>query len=510
MLAIAAICLVLNGKHLGEPPAYIHGWAQADNYSLALGFLHNGLDPLHPQTLIYNKQQFDFITEPSLVTACDLPLHHYLVALVMAVTGCRKAWVFRGMTLAVVIVGLWAFYLMAWLLTRSRARSLLAAAVVATSPAFAYYAGGFLPTAPSLALAMCAGLAYTLHVQRRSSSALAASVLLLTLATMQRTSLAVLWVAVAAFQLLRVIRREATLKSSWLPFAAGALVFAVWQVWSAHLRATHGSMFLGSLLPARSAGEAMDIFRYVHQRWWFQYFGRLQHWLFALLAVALAVTAAMRRVRRVGQGTSPWWLLAVLAVGEAMFAVAMMRQYHDHDYYFLDSLFVPLALLLVLMLAALPRAERRSARMAQWVAVAVMAVFMASGAMRSQQWRRTEGLDALQTAIRYKQANAMLAGLGVDGDARLMTLFSYPQNLPFCMMDREGYAVMWNDSSVVAHALGFDFDYIIVEDEIYRREFDSAQYILPRLRRLGGDGELSLCEVGDSALHATADSFFAQ
>ncbi|MDY6326207.1 MAG: hypothetical protein SPL47_02695, partial [Bacteroidales bacterium] len=36
------------------------------------------------------------------------------------------------------------------------------------------------------------------------------------------------------------------------------------------------------------------------------------------------------------------------------------------------------------------------------------------------------------------------------------------------MMDREGYAVMWTVPEIVEHALTFAFDYIIVEDEVYR------------------------------------------
>ena len=76
------------------------------------------------------------------------------------------------------------------------------------------------------------------------------------------------------------------------------------------------------------------------------------------------------------------------------------------------------------------------------------------------------------------------------------------------MMDREGYAVMSNKPAAVAHALTFDFDYILIEDEVYRQEFDDALYILPRLQRLAGNGEISVCTLSDSTLHTTADHFF--
>ena len=127
-----------------------------------------------------------------------------------------------------------------------------------------------------------------------------------------------------------------------------------------------------------------------------------------------------------------------------------------------------------------------------------------------QRERRREGVEALETAVRYKNANQMLekAGFGSQ-ELRFLTLFSYPQNTPFVMMNREGYAVMWTDPKVVAHALTFDYDYILVEDEVYRREFEEAPFqVLPRLKRLAGNGEISVCTLSDSVLHSTADHFF--
>ena len=165
LLVIAGVALIISGRHLNEPPGYIHAWAQADNYSLALGFQHNGCDLFHPQTLIYNKQQFGFEDPESLVTGCDLPLHHWLAAVLMNVTGSSQPWVFRGLTLAVAILGLWALYLLVFVLSRSRAKSLLVATFTATAPSFAYYSASFIPTVPALSLAMGGLLLYALHLR---------------------------------------------------------------------------------------------------------------------------------------------------------------------------------------------------------------------------------------------------------------------------------------------------------------------------------------------------------
>ncbi len=166
-------------------------------------------------------------------------------------------------------------------------------------------------------------------------------------------------------------------------------------------------------------------------------------------------------------------------------------------------------MLLVGLLSLLPDVEKPWGRVVALLAVLLFTTFMTVEARRMQVERRKEGVEAFQTAVRYKHANKLLtdAGYGIIGP-RPLTLFSYPQNTPFVMMNREGYSVMWPDSDVVAHALTFDFDYILVEDEVYRREFEGSRYILSRLKRIAGDGELSLCTLSDSVLHPDAEHFF--
>ena len=511
LLVIAVVALIISVRHLNEPPAYIHAWAQSDNYSLALGYLHNGCDFFHPQTMIYNKQQYGFEDPESLVTGCDLPLHHWLAAVLMKITGSSQPWVFRGLTLAVTILGLWALYLLTFVLTVSRAKSMFVAVFMATSPSFAYYSASFIPTVPALSLALGGLLFYALYLRDDKIWMFYFSLLLLTLSMMERTSFAVLWVAVGCFQMLRIWRGEARFRSSWLPFVAGALLFAAWWMWSAHLRQQHGSLFLASLLPVRNMDVAREVMQYVHDRWQFQYYQRIQHWFYVVVAIGAVVTLIFngKKAKTEGKRLSLWWLLAIWMFGEMLFAVAMSEQYAAHDYYFLDSFYLPIVISFVLLLGVLPNPSKQWGQVAVLVAVLVLTGFMTAEACRMQKVRRLEGVETLTTAIRYKNANRMLEETGYGSkDFRFLTLFSYPQNTPFVMMNREGYAVMRNDTDVVAHALTFDYDYILVEDEVYRREFEKAKYILPRLQRLAGDGEISVCTLSDSVLHPTADHFF--
>ena len=54
MIVIAG--LFIQKDYMDEYPNHIHAWAEQDHYALAIGFINNGFDLFHPETMIYNKQ----------------------------------------------------------------------------------------------------------------------------------------------------------------------------------------------------------------------------------------------------------------------------------------------------------------------------------------------------------------------------------------------------------------------------------------------------------------------
>jgi hypothetical protein len=73
---------------IGLPPSYIHSWTQSDRYAISLKFLENGFNFFKPQT--FNLSTIDGIT------GVDFPLHEYLVALIMKITGSSSPVIFRA------------------------------------------------------------------------------------------------------------------------------------------------------------------------------------------------------------------------------------------------------------------------------------------------------------------------------------------------------------------------------------------------------------------------------
>ena len=98
----------------------------------------------------------------------------------------------------------------------------------------------------------------------------------------------------------------------------------------------------------------------------------------------------------------------------------------------------------------------------------------------------------------------------IPRDAKILSLYAYPQNGPFIQMKRKGYTVMQHKENIVNAALTWDFDYIVVEDNIYRDNFEERKEVLSRLSKVAGNGRISVCTLSDTVVCESADEFFAK
>ena len=536
---IPAIVVVLVGLSLGLPrlrqsPAFVHAWAQADRYALAVGFTENGHDLFHPETKIYNKQ-FPHkwkVDDGSTVTAVDLPLHEYVVSLLMLLCGTTAPWVFRGFTLLVSLVGVWFLFLMAYRLTGDSLKSLLVTLVALTSPLYVYYFANYLPSAPALAFAMAGLWAYVRYYQddSRCQECLVSSgkclvvsvkcssahrfkdsqtqgltdskshrlkdsrnlywhvaVGLVAMATLVRTSYAVLLIALCAFEALRILHHETTLWNKVPSLAVAALAIAGYMLWNRHLREAYGSVFLSQLMPPRSWEDVTTVFDEMHWHWRFEYFTRLQHWLVAVACVAAVVLLVIRKRR--GGSLSLGWFATIWWLGEMCFFVAMLRQYQNHDYYFLDSFFLPALFTFILALRVLPAVKGHLPGVIALVALVALGCVMYGEATRKVSDRCWEGDRAYITSQHFQGSDRWLDEQGVSRDARILAFLAYPQNGPLLQMGRKGYTVMNYDEGVVDAAMGFPYDYAVMENDHITEE---TLVVLQHWDLIADNGTLSL------------------
>lgn len=515
-LSFLALGLALQCPYINEFPAYIHAWAQADWYSIAVGYVDNGLDFFHPETMIYNKQYPGHwaVASASTITSVDFPIHEYVVALLMKVVGTTDPWVFRLWTLIVSFVGLFFLYKTCFELTDDWVKSLLVPCVAITAPTYAYYFSGFLPAIPAFAVATIGLYCY---IRYRNSDRLPffhCAVAFLTLAMLMRTTFAIAFIATMAFELLRVLKKESALKGKIPSVAMAVLLYLAYFLWNAHLRGAHGSLFLNDLMPAKSMEECAIVFDNIRQRWLYSYFQLGQQRLIKLVVVVGLLCALVRlvllkyhKVPLHPRRLSIWWLCAIYLFGCACFAIAMLHQFTDHDYYFIDSFFLPLLLLLMAGLAELPKINNYWVCLCAFALVVWLVQPMYMEAHHSQKNRRSADDTALLCAQHFCGSDEFLDQAGVAPDAKILTLFAYPQNTPFILMHRKGYSVMWHDYDIVHNAIHFDYDYIVIENDAFRDNFEGHNDILQHLKPISRNASITLCSYDVAHVNLSPDDF---
>lgn len=502
--ALLALLLVLSGwfyhDSIGLYPSFNHAWAQADWLAIALKFRGRGYDFFHPAT-------FNLLTRDG-VTGAGFPVPAYLAALLMGLAGRDAPGLMRGLTLALGLGGLLALFGLVRRASGSAAKGAVVALFAFCSPIYVFYQANFLPSVPALAAALAgyywfwralAADAAPRPAQRR----LMAAVAWLTLAAAMRTPFVLPLLCTLGH--LVVLRPRRTAAVGWKQLArvysAAFALLAADFFYNEYLgRAYHGAMFLARPRPFASWAQAVQVTMVVREYWLWALLSKPQ-WL--LLALALGALVAQRG-RQLGR--SEWvghWL--ALGAGGLIYYGLMGQQYAVHDYYLLDTFFLPLVLGFAGSVAALgplrPRAWRRAA-----LGAAVGLSSAAAWQARAEQARRVHPPPtdkSVLTRDNFLPSARWLDSLGVPRTATLLVLDAYSYNLPLLLAQRRGWTMLTNRNSPedltpanLRRALALPADYVVTQNATFGPEV-VRRYpaIVARLRPVATNGHLALWRI---------------
>lgn len=509
-LLIVAAGLFLQRGYMNEYPSHIHAWAEQDHYALALGFINNGFDFFHPETMIYNKQFPGWWKEAfdNTITSVDFPVHEYNVALLMKLFGTTSPWVFRLWTMLLGFLGLFFLYKVAYHLTHDWMKSALVVAIALTSPVYIYFLNGFLPSIPALSFGIIGLWFYLKYYDSDERKHFYLSIAFLTVAMLMRTTFAIELIAILCFELLRVFRKE----SSWLDKVPSILIsaalFLAYFLWNKHLRDLNGTIFLNQLVPPEDWQDAKELVADTYHKWTFHYFQKFQYLVFLILAIVMIGVIINNTVKEKRKPEaiskkplSLWWLPLIEVFGCLLFSVAMMQQLPFHDYYLIDTFFLPILFMTALILKALPESEEK--QHIGWGAflVGIACAVMVVNATTTQVERREMEDDALVSYEHFQDADLLLDSLNIPNDAKILCLYGYAQNGPFIQMKRKGFTVMTPDDDLLEAAFTWDFDYIVVENDKFKAYFQGRSVPLSKLKRIGGNDHLSVCTANNNWIY---------
>ncbi|MBN2347684.1 MAG: glycosyltransferase family 39 protein [Bacteroidales bacterium] len=514
VLIILSLGILFHYKYINEFPSYIHAWAQSDRYALALGFKNNNLNFFKPETFVLNHQFPDDWKVPSesSITAVDFPVHEFIPAVIMKIFGITAPWIFRLYILLYSFSGLFFLFKLAFLFSDNFYKSIFVMLFAATSPVFVYYQGGFLPTIPSMANVFIGIYFYFKYIHYKKNKYFNICILFLTLASLSRTTFAIPLLAVFGFEILRIFKNETVVKP--IIIYTGARLYRVpilpvlsilsvlgYFLYNISLRNRYGSIFLSSFLPPQSIQQVVEIFKLVIKNWGFQYFSAVHYLVFFLLIFISLFFIFSKKERIQSLLLQLLVLTSIILAGCFLFAFLMLRQFPAHDYYFLDTFYLPVILLLIVMVTRIPLFENKRNTIIYSFGILLVTIPMIVITIHTQKNRRISGSwdKATATIQNFTGSEQLLDSLQISTDARMLVIDACAPNIPFILMNRKGFAVMSTKKETIKDALAWKYDYIIMQNEIFLSDiYSSYPEILSKIVKIADNEKISVCVLSDS------------
>ncbi|WP_148235410.1 ArnT family glycosyltransferase [Fluviicola taffensis] len=499
LLLITVLTVILQFKQVNEFPGYIHTWAQNDRLALANGFVRNDLNFFEPQNYILNHQFPSNWTIPSYSTntAVEFPIHDYIPAVFMKLFGTNEPWIFHVYILLYSIVGFFFLYLLSEKICRSKIKAALVVIFAMTSPVYVYYQGGFLPSIPSIANTLIAFYCYALYFEGGGKKWFRWALFFFTFAVLARFTYVIPFFAVLGFEMIRIIQRKAKFWPNIIGVSVSFLVVFAAQYYNSTLRVKYGSDFLNELLPVDNWEEMKLILTQMWDRWILEYFTIKHYFLILLLAVLGAISLLIKQ-RNSENRYLGWWLICLFwIIGVCLFWFAMTKQFFAHDYYFLDTFYLPTVLFVMLSLALLPKPQWRYGELIIGILVVYFGIRAFEETERVQKERRVyfAGDHFTGTGINFAGSDEFLTKSGVLREDTILVIHADGPNIPFIKMNRVGLAVVGHTKDDINRGLSWKWDYVVFQKSYFMEDvYKIYPEILNEVEMISTNENLILCK----------------
>ncbi len=499
-LIVIITVFILQNKNINQYPIHKHSWAQADHYAIAKGFLNNGMNFFKPETYVMNQQfpsKFNVPNETS-ITAADFPIHNYIPALVMKGLNNTNPIIYRLYILFYSLLGLFFFYRIALLVSKNELHAGFITIFATTSSVYTYYQAGFLPTIPSISNVIIGFYFYLKYIESKNHKLFLISISFLTLAALARTPFNIFLITIFCDEILKVFKTKVI---KWKIFATILLAFTLiifYYLYNRYLLNAYGSIFLNKPLPPNNIAHAKELIFFSLENWKFQYFSKL-HYIIILIILPLGLILWYKDKTLNTQQASLIQIILISFIGCFMYSALMLKQFPVHDYYFLDTFYLPI-IFLVLIVFSFIKANKK-VNYLLFGFMCVLSVFMIKAAFLNQvKTREFNYWDKVPiTYNAYKDAGKLLETLKVSKNAKIMAMYPIAPNLPFILMNRKGFAIQSTNYELIENALTWDFDYITVANSFLVSDvINEYPDFINKVEKVGGNNELSVYKLADT------------
>lgn len=512
MIVILIVGFYFQHNYFNEFPSFTHAWAQSDRFALALGFENNGFNFFKPETFVLNHQFPDNWKSPSStsITAVDFPIHEYIVALFMKVFNTNSPWVFRSYIFIYSIIGMGFLYKLVRLITSQKTTSLLILLIALTSPLFVYYQNGFLPTIPSLSNVLIGLYFYFRYRKDTIKRHIIIAFVFLVLAALTRTTFLIVLISTSITLFFKWIKERENFRLYFSMISYSILVILFYYSYNLYLRKEYGSIFLNQFLPIQSLDHLLEIANSIKTNWIFHYFSKIHYLIFFLIFIQFGYFIIVKKVKLSNLQLIGFKLVGWLFLGNLLFFILMGEQFKQHDYYFLDTFYLPILLLFSLFLTTISFIQKRSMLIFINGLVFLCVIPLIISAQKVQlQKRETGSWDrTFATINNFEKSEAFLNELNIPKSSKILVIDPYAPNIPFIKMNRKGFALMITSKENLKKAIHWNADYIVFQNEFFISDiYSNFPGIIHFLNVISSNGKITVCKFKKS--QKSLDEFFA-
>ena len=442
------------------------------------------------------------------ITAVDFPIHEYVCAWIMKLTGSKSVAVNRLYTLLWSVLGLFYLFKIGNVIIGRKSFSFLLLVFAGTSPIFVYYSAGFLPSIPSLSCAIIAIFYYLTYLDCGEKRTLYFSVLFMTLAVLVRTTYLILFLSLSLFELYRIIRFKLSLRPRIIVLSLALIAIAGYYIYNSYLKWEYGSIFLSSLLPAKNFDQAKVLLKLAYQNWHLEFFTRFHYVLFSIALAVSLFRIFVKEERLNSLQKSTFQILLIACIGYSAFLIAMIQQFPYHDYYLLDTFFLPFVLLFGILLSAMKRIKIPDYLLGIVAVGIFIGICFEVSQSQLSRYRTDFNSRTEITALNYQGADKFLDSLHISQEAKILVIDAYAPNIPLIRMNRKGYSIITTSEKHLIESLNWNFDWISIQNEFFITDvYTRYPEILNRLEKVADNGKISLCKWSEYDLNQTLEEF---
>lgn len=493
IVLLVAISFYLYPEWMNLPPSYVHQWAQADWYAMAMCYAKEDITFGLPRTYALNTS----FVQPSHwgqgITRADFPIHAYISGIIMYYSNTFEPFIFRSYTLIFSLIGMLFLFRLIYESSKSILWALCSMLIVFTSPVYAFYQVGFQPVVPCFACFVIAVYFFYNYFKHKKDTILYAAIFFITLSALSRPSFAVYWIAFVLFYSGYSYKHKSFKLYHSLAFLFSFSVQMGSYLYNVHLKNEYGAMFIDFALPAFSIEEYIALMSEAWGTWKYDYFSQPQYVIIIILMV-VAVSSIAFNGKLTKDVKLVSLLLLICFLGALSFSFLMAIQFPNHDYYLID------AVLPVLVLVFLVFSEVISVEQKQYANPFAFGIFITCFIFNVADCKTVLDTRSSPTQTNeFELARKQYVGSGefinmlkVPRNAKILVLNSYTSNIPLLEFDRKGYTIINNEPDSVNKALNFAYEYVVIRTNDVAHMLSISPSMITRFEKVGSNDKISV------------------